>query len=273
MQLQAYLDRIGFKGVPRRDLETLFALHRGHLLNVPYENLDVLLGRSLDFDLARIFDKLVTQRRGGWCYEMNGLLAWALEEIGFDVVRLAGGVVRETLGDFMVGNHLVLLVQLDEPWIADVGFGDGLFEPTPLREGPIAQRGFVSTLSRAEDGWWRYTNHQHGGAPSFDFRAEAADPAVLAERCTFLQTSENSPFTQYAVLQRHTANGIDILRNSIRIRVGPESAVRSVIGDADAYVRELRDTFGLDLPEAAALWPLAESKGLAFAAENPDFFA
>src|SRR6185295_6224569 len=183
MELGAYLARIGFSGAPRPDLDTLRAVHSAHLNAIPYENLDVLLGAPVDLDRARYFEKLVTARRGGWCYEMNGLLGWALEEIGFRVTRMAGAVHRTHLGEEAIGNHLVLLVHLDETYIADVGFGDGLYEPVPLKEGVIAQNGFQSRLVRVVHGWWRFHNHQNGGAPTFDFREEEADPALLARVC------------------------------------------------------------------------------------------
>ncbi|NWG52501.1 MAG: arylamine N-acetyltransferase [Hydrogenophilaceae bacterium] len=269
MQLSAYFERIGFSGEARPDLATLKRLHRAHLASIPYENLDVLLKRPLDLDPARIFDKLVTRRRGGWCYEMNGLLGWALDEIGFSVTRLAGAVARDTRGDSIIGNHLVLLVDLDDGRvIADVGFGDGLVEPVPLAEGEIVQDGFVSRLGRIEDGWWRYTNHQNGGAPNFDFRPEPADPAVLAARCAFLQTSEISPFTQNVVLQRRLSDRVEVMRNSLRLTVRPDRVEERVIASADEYVAEVRGAFGIDEPAARVLWPLAERRGREMLAER-----
>jgi len=269
MQLQAYLDRIGFAGTPRPDLDTLKRVHRGHLTQIPFENLDVVLGRRLDFDPARIFAKLVTRRRGGWCYEMNGLLAWALEVIGFDLTRLAGAVRRADLGDAFIGNHLVLLVHLERDYVADVGFGDGLIEPVPLAEGAIEQAGFASRLERIEGGWWRYHNHQHGGAPSYDFRTEPGDPAVLEERCAFLQTSAESPFTQNVVLQRRCPDRIEVMRNAVRLTVRPDGVARRLVADADEFERELRTTFGVEEPEARTLWPLAEMRTRAMLAEEP----
>lgn len=268
MELSAYFERIGFGADARPDLDTLKRVHRAHLAAIPYENLDVLLKRPLSLDPARAFDKLVTRRRGGWCYEMNGLLGWALETIGFRVTRLAGAVARDIRGDAIIGNHLVLLVDLDRPTIADVGFGDGLVEPVPLAEGEIVQDGFVSHLSRIEGGWWRYTNHPNGGAPSFDFRPEPADPAVLAARCEFLQTSDASPFTQNAVLQRRLGDRVEVMRNTLRLTVRPGGVEERVIASADEFMAELRDTFGIDEPEARTLWPLAERGGRAMLVER-----
>src|SRR4051812_15166720 len=95
MDVNAYLERIGYHGSHEPTLATLTAIHRAHLLTIPYENFDIHLGRTLSLDLEKTFDKIVRQHRGGWCYEMNGLLAGALHELGFDVTLLASGVKGE----------------------------------------------------------------------------------------------------------------------------------------------------------------------------------
>jgi N-hydroxyarylamine O-acetyltransferase len=152
-------------------------------------------------------------------------------------------------------------VDLGERYLADVGFGDGLFEPIALREGPVAQRGFRSRLERADAPFWRYCNHQFGGAPAFDFAEAPADEALLAARCHGLQTEAASPFTQNAVVQRHTRGGVEILRNCVRVSVRPDGATFRTLASGDAFLRELRDVFGLDLPEAARAWPIAQARG------------
>lgn len=269
LQLSAYLARVGFVGEPNADLDTLTRLHRGHLQHIPYENLGVLLGETLDFDIARTFDKLVHQRRGGWCYEMNGLFAWALETIGFEVTRLAGGVIRDRIGDGYVGNHLVLRVDLDRPYLADVGFGDGLFEPVPLAENAFNQAGFISRLAKVDSGWWRFHNHQHCGVPSFDFRDERADAERLAAMCAFLQTSEHSPFTQNVVLQRRLPDRVEIIRNAVRMTAYPDRLERRLMTSADEMLHEMRTTFALVAPAARALWPLAEARAKIMLSDNP----
>lgn len=254
--LQAYLDRIGFAGVPRPDLATLRAMHRGHSLAISYENLDVQLGRRVTTDPAAAFEKIVRRGRGGWCYEMNGLLGWALKEVGFKVTRLAGGVHRMVKGDVMVGNHLVLLVEVGgEPWIADVGFGDGSRDPFPLKEGPIVSDGFEYRLDRLDADWWRLTNHPLGGAPNFDFRVEAASEDHLAAKCHELQTSPESIFVMTAICQRHMGDEIRLLRGRAFRRIRPGFREDSVIPDAEAFVALLKREYELDLPEAAAAWP------------------
>jgi N-hydroxyarylamine O-acetyltransferase len=268
VDLQAYLDRIGFEGEVRVDAATLAALHRAHLMAIPYENFDVQLGRPVTIDPEAAFEKIVTRRRGGWCYEMNGLFGLALQTIGFPVTRLAGGVVRSLMGEVMVGNHLVLRVELDgRPWIADVGFGDGVLEAFPLAQGPVRTGGFDYRLETLGDGWWRFHNHPLGGAPDFDFQLEAADPAVLREKCLWLQTAPDSPFVQNATAQRHRPGEILILRGRILKRVRPDGAQDHLVASADELVDILAREFDLDLPEAASLWPRIAARHEALFAE------
>lgn len=255
MKLQAYLDRIGFKGAPRADLDTLKRLHRGHVLNIPYENFDVQFGRKLTREPAAIFDKIVTRKRGGWCYEMNGLLSWALDEIGFKHTRMAGGVMRAVVGDFNLGNHLVLLVELDRPYIADVGFGDGLVEPAPVAEGVIEDRLFNFRLEDLSDKWWRFHNDPRGGAPSFDFRAVPAEETLLDAKCAWLQTDPASNFVLNAVVQRYFPDRFATMRGRVLKTIDAQGSRLIEIESAREYVATLERVFGLALPEAGDLWP------------------
>jgi N-hydroxyarylamine O-acetyltransferase len=256
MDLAAYFERIGFHGPARLDLATLKALHRAHLSAIPYENFDVQFGRPLTTSAEEAFEKIVRRRRGGWCYEMNGLFAAALDAVGFEVTRLAGAVRRSQVGDVMIGNHLVLKVDLAEgPWIADVGFGDGALEPFPLREGEIDADGFTCRLERIEGGWWRFHNHAFGGAPDFDFQEAPADPALLTEKCLWLQEWPESPFRMNAVAQRRRPGEVLALRGRTLKHSRPDGSSERLIGSAAEFVEVLSRDFGLDLPQAADLWP------------------
>jgi N-hydroxyarylamine O-acetyltransferase len=256
MRVDSYLDRISYSGPVRADLATLTALHRAHLRAIPYENLDVQFGRPVTIERAPIFEKVVTRRRGGWCYEMNGLFGWALEQLGFKVTRSAGAVMREARGEDVVGNHLVLKVDLDEgTYLADVGFGDGPLDPVRVAPGEFVSNGFAFALSRQDGGWWRLHNHKGGGAPSFDFDLTPADEKRLAERCFWLQSSPESPFVQNAVLQRHGADGLWMMRGRVLRQLTPSEQKDFLVESAPEYVGVLDEVFGLKLPQAADLWP------------------
>lgn len=266
--LQAYLSRIGFPGMPRPDLGTLVELHRRHLLAIAYENLDVQLGRPVGLDIGPIYEKLVLARRGGWCYEMNGLFGWALEEIGFRVVRMAAGVGRAEIGEAAMGNHLALRVDLEEAYLADVGFGDGLFEPVPIRAGPFTQRGLTFRLEELTGGWWRMHNHPRSGAPSFDFRPEPCERSVLERQCTRLQTSPESSFRKVAVVQRHTDRGLAILRGRVLRRLEGRRVDERVIENRGDYERVLRGVFALEPPDVEILWERVVEQHRAFVAQQ-----
>ncbi|MDE2134179.1 MAG: arylamine N-acetyltransferase [Alphaproteobacteria bacterium] len=270
MHIDAYLERIAFAGPVRPDLATLTALHHAHLQAIPYENLDVQLGRPVTIERAPIFDKMVARRRGGWCYEMNGLFGWALAELGFRVTRSAGAVMREVSGDASIGNHLVLKVELEEGlYLADVGFGDGPIDPIRIESGRFSSRGFGFALSRESGGWWRLHNHKGGGAASFDFNLAPADEALLARKCDWLQSNEESVFVQNAVCQRYTADGLAILRGRVLRTLTPLGHTDRLIAGAGEYVSVLDEVFALPLPEAAALWPKICARHEALMAQRP----
>jgi N-hydroxyarylamine O-acetyltransferase len=278
--LNAYSDRIGYTGPVAPTLDVLRAIHRAHLLNVTYENLDIHLGWPLTLDLPAIFDKIVNRKRGGWCYEMNGLLAWALREIGFDVRLLGGSVNRARLGDAAEGNHLVLLVQLDRPWLADAGFGNSILEPLPLVEGEHAQNGFVFRLQRTPPPtpplWggekrserWFFQNQPRGGA-GFDFTLEPRELGDFTERCAWLQTSPESGFVRVAVCHRMRQDGIVSLRGAVLQHVTPDGVAERVIEAEDDYRRVLEDEFDLDLgDDVHRLWPKVWASHLVWMAEQ-----
>ena len=135
MDVAAYLDRIGYRGLIARTPETLRLLHRSHLEAVPFENLDIWRSRSIVLDEQLIVRKIVEERRGGFCYELNSAFGGLLRKLGFRVTMLSGRFRREDMSDGPEFDHLALRVDLDETWLADVGFGDSFLEPLLLKPG------------------------------------------------------------------------------------------------------------------------------------------
>ncbi|HVQ07634.1 MAG TPA: arylamine N-acetyltransferase [Allosphingosinicella sp.] len=255
MDLSAYLERIGHAGPVAPTYDSLAAIMRAHVAAIPFENLDVQLGRPIAGDLPAIFAKLVGRRRGGWCYEQNGLLGWALETIGFEVVRVAGGVMRVVSGDNVLGNHLALVVLLDRPWLVDAGFGGSLAEPIALAPAAHRHAPYELSLARIEDDYWRYEEWIRGRPFSFDFRFAPADPALLARQQARLQTDPDSPFVLNLVAQRRSGDSHASLRGRVLSLSRGESYEDFLIEDAETLVDTLRTRFALDVPEIAALWP------------------
>jgi N-hydroxyarylamine O-acetyltransferase len=260
-QLIRYYARVGHSGSREPTIDTLAAIHRAHLLAIPYENFDIHLGRPLSLDPSAMFAKLVDTGRGGWCYEMNGLLGSVLASIGFDVRYVSGAVDRATRGDDALDNHLVLIVTLDRPWIVDVGFGDGFLEPLPLEPGTYRQ-GFLEYRVRHDGEWWRVDNHAYGGADGFEFTLEPRTLETFAARCHLLQTSPASPFVQTTVCERFVPDGLVMLRGAVLRHVTASGVATHIVQDADEYARVLSDRFALEARALPALWPAVWARHL-----------
>lgn len=253
--LEAYLRRIQFAGEPRADLATLRELHWRHLRTIPYDALDVPLGRRVTLDPRDAYRKIILDGRGGWCYEMNGLFGWMLEAIGFEVMRVGATVMRED-GQRGRGDHLVLIVRVDDRrYVADVGFGEGPQVPFPLAPERFEDLGIEYTLARLPSRWWRLCNESHHDAPWFDFQARPAGARTLEATNRRLQRDPASPFVLNAVVARGTADGSTILRGRVLRTVRGAAWGDRRIDTLTEYQEVLRDVFDLHLPEAATLWP------------------
>ncbi|MXO58357.1 arylamine N-acetyltransferase [Altererythrobacter salegens] len=266
-ELAEYLARIGHDGPVAADLATLQALHRAHVRAIPFEALDVQLGLVPSMEIQAILDKLVRRRRGGWCYEMNGLFGWALQQIGFPVTRLSCGVMQHVGGEERAHTHLALLVEVDgAQWLADVGFGSSLSEPLPLAVARHAHLPFAVELSQPGEGIWRYTEYERPEGFSYDFLAGPADETLLAGKCLWQSTSPDSNFVQTFVAQRRVGESRVALRGKVLSEVGPGGSSSRELADADEFVTVLRETFGIDEPRAASLWPKIEQRHVEFLA-------
>ncbi|MGE8450042.1 MAG: arylamine N-acetyltransferase family protein [Pseudomonadales bacterium] len=253
-QLDAYLARIKIDRTVSLDLHGLSRLHRAHLMTFTFEALDAFMGWPSSITPASAFAKMVEGRRGGWCYEMNGLFGAALDALGFRVTRLCGGVNREILGDIAIGNHLTLRVDLDCPYLAEVGVADAIVEPVPLDIGPISQRGFDFSIMSTEDGWLRFNNHVQGIAHSFDFRVDYSDEAAMAAMHAWLMRDPGSPFTNALAVLRHTADGYVALQNDRLRNVMPNSVSEHRITSADHLADTFETIFDLDIPQPGHVW-------------------
>ncbi|ABC93604.1 probable arylamine N-acetyltransferase protein (plasmid) [Rhizobium etli CFN 42] len=258
-QLDAYLARIGLEQPLRVSIDTLSQLHRAHLMTFTFEALDAFMGWPSAITPAAAFAKMVEGRRGGWCYEMNGLFGAALAALGFRVTRLCGGVQREKLGDIAIGNHLTLRVDLDRSYLAEVGVADAIIEPVPLAVGPISQRGFDFSIMPADGGWLRFNNHMHGIAKSFDFKADHSDEAAMVATHGWLMQDPASPFTNALAVLRHTADGYVALQNDCLRRVTANSLSEQRITSADHLADTFETVFDLDIPQPAEVWKRLQS--------------
>ena len=248
-------------------------LHRAHLLNISYENLDLHAEprRALSLDVAHIYDKIVHERRGGWCYEMNGLFAWVLREIGFEVRLLGSAVGRLQNPGALENTHLLLHVLVptkpDEAWIADVGFGNAFLEPLPLRAGDYGQDNLTYRLEQDNTGRWWFTNQMHGGA-GYDFDLRPFELDEFAAPCQWLQTAPESGFVRVAVCHRHVPGGLLSLRALTLTTINGPQRRDQVIQSHAAYARTIQHVFDLNVSDFVlrVLWQRASEMHAAWLA-------
>ena len=209
LDVPSYLARIGYSGPTAPTAETLRAIHRAHLLTVPFENLDIGLGRTIVVDEAAIVRKIVEQRRGGFCYELNGAFAALLRALQFRVTLLSARVSRAGGGEGPEFDHLALRVDLDQPWLADVGFGESFLEPLRLVPGmeqvdPAGRFRLQALGERLQleklgpDGTWKR---------QYSFAQQPRSLEDFAAMCSYHQTSPESHFTQNRICTRATPDG------------------------------------------------------------------
>ncbi|KUL31943.1 arylamine N-acetyltransferase family protein [Actinoplanes awajinensis] len=258
----AYLRRLGLDELAGQapSVPGLHALHRAHAERVPYECLEIWLGRPTGIDPAESTRRILAGR-GGYCYHLNGAFSALLHTLGYQVTRHVGGVqgnAGQPAG--ASANHLVLTVtglpSADAPggaWLVDLGMGDGLHGPLPLVAGEHRQGPFVYRLrpSEAEPGGWRFDHDPRGSFLGMDFRAEPTGMSAFAGQHEHLSTSPESGFVRIATAARRDATGADIVRNLVLTRVGDEPS-RTELTRRDDYFTALADVFGITFAEFTA---------------------
>jgi N-hydroxyarylamine O-acetyltransferase len=253
IDLDAYFERVGYTGSRASSVDTLTALHLAHATTIPFENLDILLGRGIRLDLESLQRKLITDRRGGYCFEQNLLFGTVLEALGFDVtllsarVRYGATVVRPR-------THMLLLVATaGHRWLADVGFGgEGLLEPVRLATG-VESRQHRWTYRIVEEGrhYVLQTRRSAGWIDMYAFTLEPHERVDYEVANHFTSTYPTSPFRAMPIVQRPTPDARYILRDRELTTDTSEGVTTRIIEDAE-LLDVLRQTFGIELPEGTS---------------------
>lgn len=268
LDVGGYLDRLGLSDSGPPSVESLHRLHAAHVEHVPYESLEIQLGRRTTVDPVEAAERIVRRRRGGYCYHLNGAFSALLRALGYDVTRHIGGVqltAAHTAG--ATGNHLALTVAglphntcPDGVWLADVGLGSALYEPLPLRAGTYRQGPFECRVrpSNAEPGGWRFDNDPKGGFVGMDFRAERAEMPDFASMHEYLSTSPDSGFVRVAVVQRRDRSQAQVLRGLVLSRIDEDGVSTTLLGSPIQWYGALAEVFDLSLDDVSP----AERDGL-----------
>jgi len=249
MNVDAYLNRINHRGSTKPTAETLGALHRAHLLTVPFENLDIHIKRRIVLNEAALYDKIVLKKRGGFCFELNGLFANLLREMGFRVTTFGAAVTTKD-GERGQGiDHLTLLVELNERWLVDVGFGDAFRLPLRLDDDgeQFGSLDHSYRITRA-DGRWILWSRAESGAWNEDyaFRIDALELRDFQEVCDYLQFSPESHFTQQRICSRATTEGkISLSDDRLIVTRNGQREEFQLTGEAE-FKQALREYFEIE---------------------------
>jgi N-hydroxyarylamine O-acetyltransferase len=242
----AYLKRIDYSGPLDSTAETLRELQIAHLLSVPFENLSIQAGESIVLNDADLFKKVVLRRRGGFCYELNGLFASLLRAIGFDVEMLSASVANSEGEWGPEFDHMTLLVNLEQRWLTDVGFGDSFVEPLLLDNRADQKQGRRSYRIDEEAGRLTLLQKEEGGdwKPQYRFTLEPHVYSDYDEMCRYQQTSPESHFTQGRICSKLTSAGrITISKNRLVSTTNNRKEERELT--EDELKKALSEHFGI----------------------------
>jgi len=242
--LDAYLARIGYTGHRTPTTAVLEGLHLAHATHIPFENLDILLGKPIRLDLDSLQAKLIQGHRGGYCFEQNTLFAAALEQVGFRVTRLAARVRAGA-------THMLLGVEAEgTAWLADVGFGgDGLLKPLPLVAGPEChQYRWTYRLAHEHDLWVLQSLEAEGWQDLYAFTLEPHYDVDFEMANHYTSTYPDSVFVKTLTVQLPTPECRHILRGRELTTIRGQETTKRIIENEDALLRVLAEVFGLNFP-------------------------
>jgi len=251
LDLDAYLNRIGYTGDRQPTFDVLNMLHLAHATHIPFENLDILLGRPIRLNLASLQAKLVAGRRGGYCFEHNLLFRMVLEALGFAVKPLAA---RVRLGHPTVRarTHMLLMVTVaDVPFIADVGFGGGgLLHPIPLvATEPVRHYAWDFRLVREGSGWVLQSLSDGQWMDLYTFTLERQYRIDYEVANYYVSTHPGAQFTQGLFVQQATPEARYFLHdNTLSVDRGSGAKTAQPLATNDKRLAVLAETFDLHFP-------------------------
>ncbi|GGQ10739.1 N-hydroxyarylamine O-acetyltransferase [Actinomadura coerulea] len=264
LDLPAYLKRIGHVGGTAPTAATLRALHRTHVTSIPFENLEIILGRPVDLSLDAVQAKLVERPRGGYCFEHNRLFAAVLERLGYEVTAVAG---RVTMGasKILPATHALLHVRppdasRDEPaWLCDVGFGAGPLEPLRLVDGEEAVQdgwGFRLRRGRTVTAWTPNTSewelHQRGPDGWVQRHTSVLNEVFRIDfevGSHYVSTSARSPFTTRPFVQRFAPDSLRVLDGKTLKITRPDGRTEARTLAPEDLPKTLEEDFGIALED------------------------
>ncbi|MEQ9285846.1 MAG: arylamine N-acetyltransferase [Cyclobacteriaceae bacterium] len=251
IDVEAYLQRIDCVREYKPSLRFLRQMHKNHLLHIPFENLDIHIGNEIILDVSRIFNKLITSKRGGFCYELNGLFYHLLLELGFQAKIISARVVSEdgTLGKEF--DHLLLIVYLeDNQYLVDVGFGSSFHTPKEFVQGKVQMdQNKYYRITELVDGNFMLQSSTDSMVfkDEYMFSKRQHQFVEFIAMCQYHQTSPRSHFTQKKIITQSTPDGRITLTDKKFIRTKMGKREETTILNDDEFLVKLWENFAIKL--------------------------
>ncbi len=252
-KINQYFERIGLRELsfPQEPTGALLKkMHRNHLLHIPFENLDIHLEKEIPLSIPSFYQKIVEKKRGGWCYEMNGLFYWVLTMLGYDADLITCQVAEKdgTIGSEF--DHMAIIVRIEERvYLCDVGFGGGFLEPLPLEANyEIEMHGDCHKITEEEGRYqlWRKPFCKGDFELKYVFKLMECKLIDFADRSQYLQTSADSWFTQKRFCTKATPTGrVTLIDTTLQVRTD-DKVHENGVANAD-YIQVLEKYFGISL--------------------------
>ncbi len=253
MNVKNYINRINYKGPLTPTFEVLKSLQEAHLLTIPFENLDIHYNNPINLEVSKLYEKVVENKRGGFCYELNGLFNVLLKQLGFNSKMISANVFNANKEEFgQVFDHMAIIVKIDQvEFIVDVGFGEFTFHPLRLEIGAVQidPRGeFI--IENFENENYKISKFKNGTKiPQYIFTNQKRELVDFTEMCLYHQTSENSHFTQKKLISMPIKKGrVTITDNVLKITENEEEVKNVVLGEAE-YQEQLLNWFDIEESE------------------------
>ncbi|MBS1518850.1 MAG: arylamine N-acetyltransferase [Bacteroidetes bacterium] len=253
--LKEYLNRINYTGVVSPEHFTLFGIHRNHLLSIPFENLEIHFGKKIILNKDHLYNKIIKNKRGGYCYELNGMLYLLLKETGFKVKMISAQVnIGENADNIWSQefSHMALIVTFgeNENYLCDVGFGDNFIEPLKFdinvsRKDPAG----IFRIIKGDGEYFNLQNSQDGieFKNSYRFTVKEREWKDFEEMNIYQQTSENSHFTKNRICSIATVTGrISLSSTKLTITENGEKKITELTDEND-FKKKLREYFQIRL--------------------------
>lgn len=252
MNIESYLDRIAYTGELTPNLETLSELQATHMRAVPFENLSVYYKQPIILQEDLLYEKIVGRRRGGFCYELNGLFAWLLGKLGYRVTLLSAGVISDDGSFGPEFDHMTLMVHLDQDYLVDVGFGDSFQTPLRFSDREEQRQGGMSYQISAEREafvYYEQNNREENPSmqPQYRFTLIPRQLSDYEGMCNYHQTSPNSGFTKKRVCSRATENGRYTLSNFRMIITENGTKNEKELASEEEFESHLKEYFNITL--------------------------